>query len=254
MKFKSVLVFGIFVLASLFYSQKSLGQDVVIKWSPSMDKYVLGYYTLMAKEIGLSSSEVTSISNCMLAKLKAQFPNGLSTSKEKFGDINKKIAGECLPNIKGVVPWNLSNEKYVKDRLLNDLPKNISEETKAFITACAFSRYKAKYPNGISVSTQNIEEQKSDFLSMINICVAEANYMGIPSWSEKNISLFKLFLLEQLPKDMAGAKKDKYMICFIQKLKNKYPNGFSIDNKNRLEFESLFKNLDETCITESNKG
>lgn len=173
MKLKSLILALSLASCSLFFAQKSCAQDVVIKWSPKMDEFVLGYYKMMANEMGLKSIEVNKISNCMLEQLKAKFPKGLSTSKEKFGEINKDLAKVCVSGIVMTVPWNDSNKAFVKKKFIEELPSDIPEEIKQQIATCFISKYIAKYPNGVSTDQSSITAQKVDFKAILLICAKE---------------------------------------------------------------------------------
>ena len=173
MKLRSLVIAFSLALCSLFFVQKSCAQDVVIIWSPKMEGFVLGYYKKMASEMGLKSTEVNKISNCMLDHLKAKFPKGLSTSKEKFGEINRDLTKECISGIVMTVPWNDSNKAHVKKRFIEELPSDIPEDIKQQVATCFISKYIAKYPNGVSTDQSSIVAQKADFKAILLICAKE---------------------------------------------------------------------------------
>ncbi len=172
MKIKSLVISISFVLFSPFL-QKIAAQDVVIEWSPKMDEFVLGYYKMMANQIGLKNTEVNTISNCMLTQLKAKFPKGLRTSKEKFAEINSGLAKVCLSGKVLIVPWNDSNKAYVRKRFIEELPSDMPEEKKQQIATCFLTKYIAKYPNGVSTDQSVIAAQKADFKAIELICAKE---------------------------------------------------------------------------------
>lgn len=173
MKLRSLLLTLSLTLCSVFFAEKLRAQDVVIKWSPKMDQFVLGYYKTMANEMGLQSAVVTKISNCMLEQLKIKFPKGLSTSKEKFGEINEELAKKCVTGMVMTVPWNDSNKAHVKKRFIEQLPSDMPVALKQQIATCFIGKYIAKYPNGVATDPSSIAAQKADFKAIALTCAEE---------------------------------------------------------------------------------
>jgi hypothetical protein len=148
--------------------------------------------------------------------------------------------------------WNADTESLLRKELATAFANwKLPDKDKQALTECVLTKLKQKFPDGVKTDR--------DAFFAINKeigreCAEAINYAGVPFWSETSEVGFKNSFAAKLPSIVKPEIKTKLTDCITAELKIKFPEGFSINDANRQEMDSLMEVLTDDCCAKIGYG
>jgi hypothetical protein len=144
------------------------------------------------------------------------------------------------------ITWSDEGEKLLREGVDEELTRvGLSESQKQVLITCLMGKLKSRYPDGIKATK---EEFKALNYEIGRECAKEANIIGVPKWSAANEESFKRGILRSLPDWGNEDTTNKFVNCFVEGLKVKFPDGFLITEESAGELNAIMAAVRADCL------
>lgn len=179
------LLWGIISLFLIIYSQetlqkrRSLTQAKVneVIWTTERVSLLKSMYTNFFTNVGISSTSIENVVDCMVEKTVDRFPNGIDLTRTTptIDSIMNKIGKDCgeiwLRDSGVIMKWT----PFIESQLILNLKKNmvklnLDSQKMDDIANCILKKLKASYPNGMDSNNKSQDAWENEMASLMLEC------------------------------------------------------------------------------------